>query len=896
VAGVYPIPTTRTSDLLGQVRLLTQLQADQLDVLRYQGQISTGRRVLAPSDDAPASLRAMTLQRLLELKAQARTNLSTSQSYLDATDVAVAGVSNTLNEIRSTALSVVGTTSSDSARRAAAEEVRRAIESLIAVGNQNFRGRYLFAGSRTTVSPFEMIGPHVVYRGNEGELESFVDLDVAVATSVPGSEIFGAYTPGITGSVDLDPVLTRDTLLTDLHGGSGIAAGSLAISDGTTTRIIDISSAATIGDVADLIESQPPPGRQVYVHVTATGLEIDLDDAGGGNLTIREVGGGTTAAELGILEPVGTLIGPIVGGDLNPRLRLTTRIDQVLGSRAVGYLQMAGANNDLVLEARQVGPATNGFRVQLVDDSLLHASPGLVAGSEFATLNPAPTPARAALNLAGFGNNLLLTASAPGTSFNNVRIELVDAGAIGNAATATYNPGTKTLSLGIDSSGGTQIQTLVNAINSEGTFSAAYDPSDPVDGGYNPAAAVQAVDIAAVTGSTGNSGGAANTIFVHVDPGATTANQVLAALQGNPALDALFEIRLDGSDTSSASLAGEGFVPIGASAAISGGSGVQLDLTSGLRIENGGSTYDVAFSGAQTIEDLLNILNGSPANVLAEIDPAGDRIRIRSRLSGADFRIGENGGTTATQLGVRSFTVDTSLNELNYRRGVATTAGADITITRKDGVQLAIDLDGAQTVGDVLDLINSHPSNLDANRVVASLAAVGNGIVLTDNNLAGGGTLRIDKTFTSQAAWDLGLIPQGEQSAVAAAVAGQPDTITGSDTNPLEVAGVFNSLIRLYDALSDFSLPDVERAVALLDADYERINFSRAEIGARGRNLETLAARLEDEDVQLQGTLSDEIDTDLATAISNLTARQAALEASLRLAAQTFQLTLLNFL
>ena len=75
----------------------------------------------------------------------------------------------------------------------------------------------------------------------------------------------------------------------------------------------------------------------------------------------------------------------------------------------------------------------------------------------------------------------------------------------------------------------------------------------------------------------------------------------------------------------------------------------------------------------------------------------------------------------------------------------------------------------------------------------------------------------------------------------------------------------------------------IERAVELLDADFERVNFARAEIGARGRSLETLEARLEDEDVQLRVGLSDEIDTDLADAISNLTARQAALEASLRL-------------
>ena len=121
-------------------------------------------------------------------------------------------------------------------------------------------------------------------------------------------------------------------------------------------------------------------------------------------------------------------------------------------------------------------------------------------------------------------------------------------------------------------------------------------------------------------------------------------------------------------------------------------------------------------------------------------------------------------------------------------------------------------------------------------------------------------------------------------------------TLTGADINPLEVSGVFNSLLRLYDAVAASDLGGIERAVALMDQDFERANFARAEIGARGRSLETLSDQLEDEEVQLRSSLSDEIDTDLADAIARLTAQQAALEATLRLTAQTFQLSLFDFL
>ncbi len=57
------------------------------------------------------------------------------------------------------------------------------------------------------------------------------------------------------------------------------------------------------------------------------------------------------------------------------------------------------------------------------------------------------------------------------------------------------------------------------------------------------------------------------------------------------------------------------------------------------------------------------------------------------------------------------------------------------------------------------------------------------------------------------------------------------------------------------------------------------MTFSRAEIGARQQGLETLQTRLEDEEIELKESLSNEINTDLAEAISNLTSRQAALQA-----------------
>lgn len=652
MASIYPVPIGRTSDALLQQRLLTTVQSGQADLLRLQDQLSTGRRITSPSDDAPAALRAIALQRLLEQRDQTRVNLTASQSYLDATDAALSDVSQLLSDIRATALSVTGTTATNEQRANAAAEVRRALQQLVDVGNTKFRGRYLFAGSRSNVPPFALQDGLVVYRGNQSNLQS-LGRDSLLTTSINGVETFGGVSSEVLGTADLNPALTLNTKLADLRGGQGLELGSFILSDGTTTKTIDIRSAVTVGDVVRLIESNPPAGRQISVSLATGGLTIDIDDAGGGNLTVREIGDRKTAASLGILSPAGTGVGPLVGQDVNPRVTTTTRLSDLLA-------------------------------------------------------------------------------------------------------------------------------------------------------------------------------------------------------------------------------------------------GVGFDQTAGLQLVSNGQTFTVDLQNAVTVEDVLNAINGAGANLSAEINSQGTGINVRSRSSGVDFQIGENGGTTAADLGIRTFTRKTRLSDLNHGLGIATTSGTDFVIQRKDGTQLPIDVSSAFTVGDVLDLINNHPGNQDPlTAVVARLRTVGNGIELVDANSAGTETLAVSKQFSSNAAVDLGLVAAGQSSAAAS---GSPETLSGRDVNPRETGSVFNSLVRLSKALESNDIGAVQRAVNLLDADFDRVTSARAEVGAQGQQVDAILQRLDTEQVQLRDTLSKDIDVDLVQAISALTAQQASFEASLRLIGQTFQLSLLNFL
>ena len=1006
MTSILPIPIGRTSDLLVSSRLRQQLQFDQSSLLNIQTQVSTGRRVINLSDDAPAATRGVTLQRLLEQKSQVRTNLSTSRSYLSATENSLANVSELLSQVRGESLAAADSTRSDFDRLSAAKTVDAAIQQLLDVANHQFRGRHLFAGTDTTNKPFVQEGQHIRYQGNEGQLRSYGDIDLLFDTNRTGGEVFGAFSSEVRGTVDFNPIVTENTKLADLYGGNGIRVGSFVISDGFNASTIDISGAETIGDLINRIEANPPAGNGVIARTTPTGLEISLTIPG--NLSIKEVGSGTTASELGILAAEGVGTGRVIGNDLNPRTRLTTRLDDLLGVRAQALIESPGANNNIVLTANDRGAEFNGYRVQFVDDNALQAAPGLTPTNETVHVgNETSLHARASLALLGADNDLILTAVDPGTDLNHVTIQIQAINGLGNAANANFDSGNNTLTLQIDDADATQLDTLVAEIESTGLFTVTADPS--AGEGYNGTATVAAGNAGVVSGYTSASGGDAQTIFVHVNSGGTLASHVVDALNNDPTTSALFTAELDEKEFLSNAIPGSGIIDPNATATTTLGSGVEFDSTSGIQITSGDETFVIDVSSAETVEELLNLFNGSAANVAAQLKADGTGIDIRSRLSGVDFAIGENGGQTATHLGVRSFNSQTLLADLGHGHGVHTVDGTDFTIRRNDGVELAIDLSGAVTADDLLARINNHVDNQDpATAVVARFTEFGNGIELVDDNPLGTGSLAVIRNEASEAAWDLGLIESGtnestltqvatpatatidsgvvntalrieatdsgtirndieivfedtlignvatatfdpnagrltislDTTATTAATAlqaiydqgtftaslatttdptndgsglvatglgalpatvaqtsgGQADSLATADTNPLETESAFNTLLRLREALETNDFREIERTIAALDNDLDRVNFVRSDLGAKERSLDTLTQRLDNEEIELRETLSLEIEVDLVTAISELTSRQAAAEASLQVIARLSGLTLLSFL
>ncbi len=331
--------------------------------------------------------------------------------------------------------------------------------------------------------------------------------------------------------------------------------------------------------------------------------------------------------------------------------------------------------------------------------------------------------------------------------------------------------------------------------------------------------------------------------------------------------------------------------------------GAGLDVTGGFRIIQGGQAFTIDLSGATTVDDALIAINNSGASVIADIAKGGRSLRIRSTESGSDFSITENLGTLATDLGLRTLNGQVLLSSLNHGLGLELTNGPDLTFTRSDGTEFSVDLNSAVTVQDVIDLVNNSVDNQDPNlRITLEEQPFSNSLTLRATvptppipPAPPPVPISVRSSGGSAAAVGLGLAPIGATSATATIV-GTDYYIEGRDPNPQETQGIFNTLIRLRDAIEKGDIGATTRAAQLIDKDLDRLSLTRGDLGIRQQRIDTLINSSEDTITELKGQESDARDVDIASVISELTSRQAAYESNLKLLSQNIRRTIFDFI
>jgi len=211
--------------------LAARIAANAERLYRLQQQISSGKRMLAPSDDPTAASRAAQMRSSLAQVAQYADNVELATQKLNTVDGLLGDLSTAIRSARDIALQAANGTLSADSRQALALQLDDVIRRVMEIGNSESGGHYVFAGYRTQTTPFASNAgatPPVIYNGDDGQQNIEVGRNASVAVNLPGSIVFNM---GSAADPGLDDVFTSLTKLRDSIAAGDSAAISQQITD-----------------------------------------------------------------------------------------------------------------------------------------------------------------------------------------------------------------------------------------------------------------------------------------------------------------------------------------------------------------------------------------------------------------------------------------------------------------------------------------------------------------------------------------------------------------------------------------------------------------------------------------------------------------------------------------
>jgi len=303
-----------------QNTVLTNIFRITNELARAQLEISSGKRILKPSDD-PSGLRtSLGLRTGISGTNQFIRNIDNNKIYIQSSDSALESVGLALTRAKELAISELGGASTAETRGFAAVELNQLISQVLEAANTQVSNQFIFAGTDTRTTPFQVSASGAVYQGNTESVKIEIAPDIKLGITLPGSEVLGT---------DLNPDLTLSTSLANLNGGNGVSPGQFTIADrGGNSATLTVASGATVGSVVFAINAA---GLNVIASVNSSGDGITLTDNSSvitQALTVTEVSGGSTAFGLGIL---GQRNGNLEGRQLNALVSSATAVSDLNG-------------------------------------------------------------------------------------------------------------------------------------------------------------------------------------------------------------------------------------------------------------------------------------------------------------------------------------------------------------------------------------------------------------------------------------------------------------------------------------------------------------------------------------------------------------------------------------
>jgi flagellar hook-associated protein 3 FlgL len=324
----------RISSYGAHLQGLSMMQQLQAALDHTQRQISSGRRILTPSEDPIAASRALDLREALGRLDQFDRNSNIVRNRLSDEEVALNSVDAVLQRVRELALQANNATQSDETRGLIAIEMRQQLDQLVQLANQqDGNGRFLFSGNLDGTTPVTRSGQNFTYNGDQGSRMIEIGENRRISDGNSGAEVFfrirdgnGVFssTPsaGNAGSVvagagslvdptqyDQDSYTLRftDPLNYEVLDSSGSVISSGSYQSGSSIAFRGIAFSLT-GQPATADEFRIAPSRFQDVFTTVSQLADGVDAAASDNASRAVLNNGINAGILSLDQALGKVL------------------------------------------------------------------------------------------------------------------------------------------------------------------------------------------------------------------------------------------------------------------------------------------------------------------------------------------------------------------------------------------------------------------------------------------------------------------------------------------------------------------------------------------------------------------------------------------------------------
>ncbi|GGF91525.1 flagellar hook-associated protein FlgL [Paenibacillus abyssi] len=188
----------RVTQTMMNTQLLRNVSNNLGRMNNLQNQLSTGRRINAPSDDPVGLTFAMRYRSEISANDQYIRNVDSAISSLDYTDMTLGQAGNVLHRARELMVQGANGVNPQEGYNAIKLEIEELYNQLVEIGNSKFNGKYVFNGEQTETPPYSKLGlsdagsPKAYNAATDpGQIKYELAPGMVMAVNMTGNQIFG---------------------------------------------------------------------------------------------------------------------------------------------------------------------------------------------------------------------------------------------------------------------------------------------------------------------------------------------------------------------------------------------------------------------------------------------------------------------------------------------------------------------------------------------------------------------------------------------------------------------------------------------------------------------------------------------------------------------------------